>query len=380
MNLSVEYEPEFFGTQGSDTFRIFFKKILPNVVDQEFAKVFISPFHDIPLYSEIAPNIHRMVVRMPRWTNARMEINKKEPFNPIKQDSSHQVLRYFDNIFPFHGVLWNYGSFPQTWEMQSSENPDFPNLKNDNNLLDVIEIGSKVHKTGAVIDVKILGAFVLIEQDHLDWKIIAIDINDKLSSKLDTIKDIDEYMPGLLDSTLEFFKYYKIVLGCPPIFFGYANPFLGKNEALAIIEKSHKSWNKLIKNETYFKNSKDSVDFKLFNTQCLESNKENLRNSKEAEALVENLKSLIINRPIESMAEQPQIERIEKVIYLNKKDILNKTELLRGQITEKGQNSNNMIVRSQKLGEYLVENFWIMSGTLSVITLGILISIKKFKH
>lgn len=95
--------------------------------------------------------------------------------------------------------------------MQSLESSDFPNLKNDNNLLDVIEIGSKVHKIGAVIDVKILGAFVLIEQDHLDWKIISIDVNDQLSDKLENINDIDSYMPGLLDSTLEFFKYYKVI-------------------------------------------------------------------------------------------------------------------------------------------------------------------------
>lgn len=95
--------------------------------------------------------------------------------------------------------------------MQSLESSDFLNLKNDNNLLDVIEIGSKVHKIGAVIDVKILGAFVLIEQDHLDWKIIAIDVNDQLSDKLENTNDIDSYMPGLLDSTLEFFKYYKVI-------------------------------------------------------------------------------------------------------------------------------------------------------------------------
>lgn len=133
----------------------------------------------------------------------------------------------------------------------------------------------------------------------------------------------------------------------------------------------------MIKNEIYFKNSKDSADFKLFNTQCLESNKENLRNNIEAEALIENLKSLIINRPVESMAEQPPIERIEKVIYLNKKDITLKTEMLRTKKIELEDKS--ALIRSQQLGNYFIKNFWIMSGTLSVITLGILISIKKFK-
>lgn len=152
------------------------------------------------------------------------------------------------------------------------------------------------------------------------------------------------------------------------------------NKALSIIEKSHHSWKNLIKNEIYFKNSKDSSDFKLLNTQCLESNRENIKNNKEAEALIENLKSLIINRPIESMAEQPPIDRIEKVIYLNKNDISNKIDLFRGQKLDDKVNIDNTMIRSQKLGDFMLKNFWIMSGTFSVITLGILVSLKKFKN
>lgn len=32
----------------------------------------ISPFHDIPL--KAAPNVFNMVVEVPRWTNAKMEV------------------------------------------------------------------------------------------------------------------------------------------------------------------------------------------------------------------------------------------------------------------------------------------------------------------
>lgn len=115
MNLSEEYEAELFGSINSDTFRVFFKKKLPNIVDQATAKVHISPFHDIPLYSEKGSNFYRMIVRMPRWTNAKMEVSKTEPFNPIKHTCRKQSLKFVENVFPFHGVIWNYGSFPQTW-------------------------------------------------------------------------------------------------------------------------------------------------------------------------------------------------------------------------------------------------------------------------
>ena len=96
--------------------------------------------------------------------------------------------------------------------MLSYMHPDFPDLKGDNSLLDVIEIGSKIHKIGTVLDVKILGAILLIDQDNLDWKIIAIDVNDQLAPKIENLIDVENRMPGLLDSSLEFFKYYKVNL------------------------------------------------------------------------------------------------------------------------------------------------------------------------
>ena len=34
----------------------------------------ISPFHDIPLYANADRNVFNMVVEIPRWTNAKMEV------------------------------------------------------------------------------------------------------------------------------------------------------------------------------------------------------------------------------------------------------------------------------------------------------------------
>ena len=46
--------------------------------------LFPSPFHDIPW--QAGDKIYNMVVEVPRWTNAKMEIATKEKMNPIKQD------------------------------------------------------------------------------------------------------------------------------------------------------------------------------------------------------------------------------------------------------------------------------------------------------
>ena len=47
---------------------------------------FISPFHDIPLWADKANALAHMVVEIPRGQNAKLEICKDEPLNPIKQD------------------------------------------------------------------------------------------------------------------------------------------------------------------------------------------------------------------------------------------------------------------------------------------------------
>jgi inorganic pyrophosphatase len=106
----------------------------------------LSPFHDIPLYANEQQTILNMIVEIPRWTNAKMEVSrcpvsllrssvtsvrapsilgtavtndwitqicKEETLNPIKQDIKKNKLRYVRNCFPHKGYLWNYGAFPQ---------------------------------------------------------------------------------------------------------------------------------------------------------------------------------------------------------------------------------------------------------------------------
>ena len=120
----------------------------------------VSPFHDIPLYADKTNGIVNMICEIPRFTNAKLEISKDEPMNPIKQDMKKGALRFIKNVFPYHGYIWNYGALPQTWESPLETDPN-TNCSGDNDPLDVIEIGNGIMKVGEVKQVKVLGVMAL---------------------------------------------------------------------------------------------------------------------------------------------------------------------------------------------------------------------------
>lgn len=39
----------------------------------------VSPFHDVPLYANEQQTILNMIVEIPRWTNAKMEVGLSSP-------------------------------------------------------------------------------------------------------------------------------------------------------------------------------------------------------------------------------------------------------------------------------------------------------------
>lgn len=210
----------------------------------------ISPFHDIPLYQNETNHVFNLVVEIPRWTNAKMEINKENKLNPIVQDTKKGKLRHVNNVFPHHGYIWNYGGIPQTWEDPNVVDEQTGAI-GDNDPIDVLELGSRIHPVGSVIGVKVLGAMGLIDEGEADWKILTIDVNDPMASQLNDVKDIESAMPGLLNATHDWFKFYKVPTGKPVNKFAMGGTFMGgiyfdRSFALDIIKHDHDSWKKLI--------------------------------------------------------------------------------------------------------------------------------------
>jgi inorganic pyrophosphatase len=73
MASEVSYAVRKNGALNSPEFKLYIEQ----QVHQKGAKVsskVISPFHDIPLYADKEKGILNMIVEIPRWTNAKLEV------------------------------------------------------------------------------------------------------------------------------------------------------------------------------------------------------------------------------------------------------------------------------------------------------------------
>ncbi|XP_032042083.1 inorganic pyrophosphatase 2, mitochondrial [Aythya fuligula] len=251
LSAMARYGTEQRGRPNSPDYRLYFKN-----GDGKY----ISPFHDIPLFAgakedkEIPAKrskttasevLFNMVVEVPRWTNAKMEIATEEPLNPIKQDTKKDKLRYVANIFPHKGYIWNYGALPQTWE-DPNHKDDITGCCGDNDPIDVCEIGSKVRSSGEIVKVKVLGVLGMVDEGETDWKIIAIGVDDPEAQNIHNIDDVRKHKPGYLEATIEWFRLYKVPDGKPENGFAFNGEFKGKDFAVEIIKSTHEYWKALL--------------------------------------------------------------------------------------------------------------------------------------
>ncbi|QKX64640.1 uncharacterized protein TRUGW13939_11815 [Talaromyces rugulosus] len=117
-----------------------------------------------------------MVVEIPRGTNEKLEIAKEVRGNPIEQDTIDGKPRRVAAVFHFKGYPCNYGAFPQTWEDPRALDPE-TNVKGDDDPLDAF-----------------------LDQGETDWKVMVVDVEDPLATKLNNVSDIEAKMPGFLAS------------------------------------------------------------------------------------------------------------------------------------------------------------------------------------
>lgn len=237
--VKSDYTTEQKGSLYDENYRLYLKNSRGDV---------ISPFHDIPLHTKEG-GIYNMIVEVPRWSNAKMEISTTEKLNPIKQDVKNGQLRFVANCFPHNGYLWNYGALPQTWEDPSHLNA-LTQTKGDSDPIDICEIGSMIHSTGSVIQVKLLGILALIDEGETDWKIIGIDVNDPISNELDNIEDVEKKMPGLLKATVKWYRYYKTPFGSPPNDFAFGGKIQDREFTHRIVEEVNLQWKALMEDNS----------------------------------------------------------------------------------------------------------------------------------
>jgi inorganic pyrophosphatase len=174
-------------------------------------------------------------------TKAKMELATKEENNPIAQDIKKGNLR------DYHGpIFWNYGCLPQTWEDPGAKHPEL-GFFGDDDPIDVVEIGSSALAMGSVTPVKCLGVLAMIDDGELDWKLLAIAMDDPLAKEWN---DIDDVPASIQDGVREWFRWYKTPDDKPINEFGFGEKYLDKAEAEKVIEETHEAWKKLKSGET----------------------------------------------------------------------------------------------------------------------------------
>lgn len=144
-----------------------------------------------------------------------------------------------------YNINWNYGLLPQTWEDPSSANAEVEGAFGDNdpgilvtfptihvikwfklisffnllpeqrgkhiklqlafclkwfllNAVDVVEIGDRRANIGEVLKVKPLAALAMIDEGELDWKIVAISLDDPRASLVNDVDDAEKHFPVCL--------------------------------------------------------------------------------------------------------------------------------------------------------------------------------------
>lgn len=213
----------------------------------------VNPLHDIPLWADKEAGILNMIVEIPKWTNAKLELKTKDPLAPIVQDMKKGKKRYVHNVYPYKGYIWNYGCFPQTWEDPSHVHMETGAL-GDGDPLDVCEIGREAAQVGEVIQVRVLGVLGMIDEGEMDWKVLVINVRDPLAKEVKDVGDLYRVLPGLLHATFSWFRTYKVPDGKALNVFAFREQVQSAEYAGEVIDECHASWKKLVSGAVQDKN------------------------------------------------------------------------------------------------------------------------------
>lgn len=216
----------------------------------------ISPWHDIPLFytdaTKTASTLEYLYINeIPKGSCAKMEIATDERDNPIKQDLVHRGETPHLRDYHFPSIV-NYGCLPQTWENPNEIDRFCLPRKylGDNDPLDVCEVGQSVSAIGDIYPVKILGALAMIDQGEMDWKVIALALDDPLASCIHTISDLRDHSDALtqLDDIRQWFRAYKVPDGKPENLFEFNGEALDAQKTHDIIYSTHQSYKQNLSN------------------------------------------------------------------------------------------------------------------------------------
>lgn len=192
-----------------------------------------------------------IVIEIPKNTKKKLEMSVDKLFNPIIQDTKNGKLRTvpaekltnlrkykeflptlhsnpnykykMSDIWPVGSKgysLFSYGAIPQTFEDASQKeslqdyHKKYPSSKKyagDGDPLDIFLINdSKNRKSGDIVKVIVVGVFPMIDDNEIDWKLIAVPY---IKPKSLTSKSLSNIQISISENDLElyrlWFQHYK---------------------------------------------------------------------------------------------------------------------------------------------------------------------------
>ena len=259
----------------------------------------LSPWHQIPLFlpqaaGAVGDAAAYMVTTIPRHSTAALRLSLTLPYNPLVQDlNASGSERYF-------GLrsLANMGELPQTYEDAEVVDPA-TGARGSGGTLQVLEIGGGLLQCGAVASVRIVGALPLLEGNATAWKvrpgeaalrrgqwvarpcdstrpspffspnlstlrplsptrtpqILAVQDSDPLAASLTCItQGAPASVTKLAADILQWLQLAPVTEGRPPARLvaqqpGSGSPWLGREEALKVLHRSHKQWKRLVEGQ-----------------------------------------------------------------------------------------------------------------------------------
>lgn len=216
----------------------------------------ISAWHDIPLRPKGDPSIVNFINEIPKGTTPpKLEVDVTTPFSSIVQDKAKDGSPRHYKL----DTLIHYGALPQTYE-----NPEHIDAKTgqlgDGDPLDVCEIAThrKTHP-GMVYRVKVLGVLAMIDGGETDWKVLAVRTDDPLAQQCDDLAKTSSMPKAVLllaDKVREWFRVYKVPEGKGENSFSFDGRWLGRDDALDVIQSTHQQWRDVVSKKIDVKSTK----------------------------------------------------------------------------------------------------------------------------
>jgi inorganic pyrophosphatase len=169
-----------------------------------------------PFKSDSTINV---VIEIPAGTNQKWEVNKQTGNIEWEQNSTgiKRIIQYL----PYPA---NYGFVPQTQLLLEKGG--------DNDPIDIFVLGETIPR-GTVCEVKIIGIIYMFDNQQEDSKLLAVLNNNNIFYKVNTIENLEENYPGVIDILKIWLTNYK----------GYNNIRIdsvgSKTHAISILKNSH---------------------------------------------------------------------------------------------------------------------------------------------